>query len=129
MNQILTADVSTAKIIALISAMESDRMLFELVYELYGEKLRLGEEEITDADMNIFFDRKIDQDSTVAAWTETTIKKLKSTYIRFLIEAGILKKDEDDRKKIVRPFIDDDLRKALKDNDMANFLYAFTGER
>lgn len=129
MNQILTADVSTAKIIALISAMESDRMLFELVYELYGEKLRLGEEEITDADMNIFFDRKIDQDSTVAAWTETTIKKLKSTYIRFLIEAGILKKDEDDRKIIVRPFIDDDLRKALKDNDMANFLYAFTGER
>ena len=129
MNQILTADVSTAKIIALISAMESDRILFELVYELYGEKLRLGEEEITDADMNIFFDRKIDQDSTVAAWTETTIKKLKSTYIRFLIEAGILKKDEDDRKKIVRPFIDDDLRKALKDNDMANFLYAFTGER
>ena len=129
MNQILTADVSTAKIIALISAMESDRMLFELVYELYGEKLRLGEEEITDANMNIFFDRKIDQDSTVAAWTETTIKKLKSTYIRFLIEAGIMKKDEDDRKKIVRPFIDDDLRKALKDNDMANFLYAFTGER
>lgn len=129
MNLILTSDVNTAKIITLISAMESDRMLFELVYELYGEKLRLGEEEITDADMNIFFDRKTDQDATVAAWTEATIKKLKSTYIKFLIEAGILKKDENGKKKISKPFIGDDLRKALKDNDMTNFLYAFTGER
>lgn len=129
MNLILTSDVNTAKIITLISAMESDRMLFELVYELYGDKLRLGEDEITDADMNIFFDRKMDQDIAVAAWTEATIKKLKSTYIKFLIEAGILKKDENGNKKISKPFIEDGLRKALKDNDMTNFLYAFTGER
>lgn len=128
MNLILTADVSTAKIIALISAMESDRMLFELVYELYGDKLRLGEDEITDADMNIFFDRKMDQDIAVAAWTEVTVKKLKSTYIKFMIEAGILKK-ESGSNKIAKPYIDDELRQALKANEMTQFIYAFTGER
>lgn len=128
MNLILTADVSTAKIIALISAMESDRMLFELVYELYGDKLRLGEDEITDADMNIFFDRKMDQDIAVAAWTEVTVKKLKSTYIKFMIEAGILKK-ESGSNKIAKPYIDDELRQALKVNEMTQFIYAFTGER
>ena len=128
MNLILTADVSTAKIIALISAMESDRMLFELVYELYGDKLRLGEDEITDADMNIFFDRKMDQDIAVAAWTEVTVKKLKSTYIKFMIEAGILKK-ESGSNKIAKPYIDDELRQALKANEMIQFIYAFTGER
>ena len=34
---LLRADVSTAKLIVLISAMASDRLLFELVYEVYRD--------------------------------------------------------------------------------------------
>ena len=129
MSLLLTTDVNTAKLITLISAMASDRMLFELVYEVVREKLRLGDSEFKEADLNIFFGRKQDQDEKVAKWTEATVKKLKSTYTRFLIEAGLLTVDENKSKRIVKPYIEEELRAVLIKNDMRDYLYALTGEQ
>lgn len=125
----LRIDINTAKIIALIGAMAADRMFFELMYEVYKEKLRLGEEELKDSDLNIFFSMKATQDKTVAGWTETTVKKLKRTYVKFLIEAGILRKVSYRGKEIVRPYIDMELREILLRNNMEKYLFALTGEQ
>lgn len=126
---LLATDLKTAKLITLISAMASDRMLFELVYEVVREKLRLGDSEFKEADLNIFFGRKQDQDEKVAKWTEATVKKLKSTYTRFLIEAGLLTVGENKSKRIVKPYIEEELRAVLIKNDMCDYLYALTGEQ
>ncbi len=125
----LRTDINTAKIIALIGAMAADRMFFELMYEVYREKLRLGEEEFKDSDLNIFFSTKATQDKTVASWTEATVKKLKGTYAKFLIEAGILRKVSYRGKEIVRPYIDLELRDILLRNNMEKYLFALTGEQ
>ncbi len=129
MALLLTTDLNTAKLITLISAMASDRMLFELVYELVREKLHLGDSEFKEADLNIFFGRKQEQDEKVAKWTEATIKKLKSTYTKFLMEAGLITINEDKSKRIVKPYIEDELRKILINNDMRDYLCALTGEQ
>lgn len=129
MQMLLTIDLNSAKLITLISAMASDRMLFELVYEVFREKLRLGEDEFKESDLNIFFGRKQDQDKKVAKWTEATVKKLKSTYTKFLLEAGILTIDDKKVKRIVKPYIEDELRAVLLKNDMRDYLYALTGEQ
>ncbi len=129
MQILLTTDLNSAKLITLISAMASDRMLFELVYEVFREKLRLGEDEFKESDLNIFFGRKQDQDEKVAKWTEATVKKLKSTYTKFLLEAGILTIDDKKAKRIVKPYIEDELRAVLLKNDMRDYLYALTGEQ
>lgn len=126
---LLTTDVNTAKLITLISAMAADRMLFELVYEVIREKLRLGDNEFKDADLNIFFGRKQEQEEMVASWTEATVKKLKSTYTRFLKEAGILSIDDKKVKRISRPYIEDELRTVLLRNNMQDYLCALTGEQ
>lgn len=126
---LLTTDVNTAKLITLISAMAADRMLFELVYEVIREKLHLGDNEFKDADLNIFFGRKQEQEEMVASWTEATVKKLKSTYTRFLKEAGILSNDDKKVKRISRPYIEDELRAVLLRNNMQDYLYALTGEQ
>lgn len=129
MALLLTTDLNTAKLITLISAMASDRMLFELVYELVREKLHLGDSEFKEADLNIFFGRKQEQDEKVAKWTEATIKKLKSTYTKFLMEAGLITINEDKSKRIVKPYIEDELRTILINNDMRDYLCALTGEQ
>ena len=126
---LLRADVSTAKLIVLISAMASDRLLFELVYEVYRVRIRLGEDEWTDSALNIFFDSKAEQNDLIAGWTEATVKKLKGTYTKYLLEAGMLRKERGRAKKIVRPFIDQELRQVLLEESMARFLYALTGEQ
>ena len=128
-SYMLRTDVNTAKLIALISAMGSDRLLFELVYEVYRYKLRMGEEDFADADLNIFFSDKIKQSDVIASWTEATINKLKQTYTKFLIEAGILKKISQSEKKIIKPYIEQELREILLRNDMEKYLFALTGER
>ena len=126
---LLRADVSTAKLIVLISAMASDRLLFELVYEVYRVRIRLGENEWTDYALNIFFNSKAEQSDLIAGWTEATVKKLKGTYTKYLLEAGMLRKERGRAKKIVRPFIDQELRQVLLEESMARFLYALTGEQ
>ena len=126
---LLRADVSTAKLIVLISAMASDRLLFELVYEVYRVRIRLGEDEWTDSALNIFFGSKAEQNDLIAGWTEATVKKLKGTYTKYLLEAGMLRKERGRAKKIVRPFIDQELRQVLLEESMARFLYALTGEQ
>lgn len=126
---LLKADVSTAKLIVLISAMASDRLLFELIYEVYRVRIRLGEDEWTDSALNIFFDSKAEQNDLIAGWTEATVKKLKGTYTKYLLEAGMLRKERGRTKKIVRPFIDQELRQVLLEESMTRFLYALTGEQ
>lgn len=50
----ITADIHTGKLIAFVGCMASDRLLFDLIYEVYRKKIYLGETNITDADLNVF---------------------------------------------------------------------------
>jgi len=126
---LLQTDVSTAKLIVLIATMAADRLLFELMYEVYRTKLHFGEEEMKDSDLNIFFSAKADQSELIANWTDATVKKLKQVYVRCLIEAGLLHKGGTRAKKITRPYIDPELRQTLLAESMAAYLYALTGEQ
>lgn len=125
----ITTDVNSAKIVALVAAMAADRLLFEFVYEIYREEVRLGGEKLKDSDINIFFKNKIDQSDVIAGWTDATIKKLKQTYTKFLIEAGLVSKLSTSEKRISKPYIDPELRNILINNNMELYLYALTGER
>ena len=79
---LLQTDVATAKLIVLISARASDRLLFEFMHDVYRIKLHLGEEELKDSDWSIFFGDKADQSELVAGWTEGTKKRLKGSYTK-----------------------------------------------
>jgi hypothetical protein len=70
---LLRADLSTAKLIVLISEMVSDRLLFELIYEVYRVRIRIGEEEWADSVM-IFFSSKAEQSDLIVGWSEATIR-------------------------------------------------------
>lgn len=126
---LLNTDVATAKIIVLISAMASDRLLFELMYEVYRPKIQLGEDEWKDSDLNIFFNNKAEQNDVISSWTEATVKRLKQAYTRGLLEAGALKAESGRIKKIHKLYIDPELRQILFNESMSDYLYALTGER
>lgn len=85
-----TCDVETAKILNLIAILMDSRHIFEFLHEVYDEKLRLGEKEITDRDLNVFFSDKALQSDVVAGWTDTAVRKLKQCFTRMMFEAGLL---------------------------------------
>lgn len=127
-RMMVTADLGTGKLIAFIGCMASDRLLFDLMYEVYRQKLYLGEPNITDADLNVFFKDKKDQNEKVAAITGASVKKLKQVYCKYMFEAGLLT-GKVTEKQVSKPYIDPDLCFALQRNAMDKYLAALTGEK
>ncbi len=127
-QMLITSDINTGKLIAFIGCMASDRLLFDLMYEVYRQKIYLGETNISDSDLNIFFKDKKDQNEKVSGLTDVSIKKLKQVYSKYMFEAGLLT-GKITEKNVVKPYIDPDLRYVLHSNAMDKYLAVLTGER
>jgi hypothetical protein len=127
-KELTKTDVNTAKIIVFISAMATDLLLFEFVYEVYRDKLRMADYKLEDVDFNVFFTNKLKQSEKAAGWSDSAIAKIKQTYGRYLFEAGLIEGTKKN-KKICKVYIDQDLRDILIRNNMEKYLIAITGER
>ncbi len=128
LSAIVSSDITTSKVLVLISIMKSDRLFFEFMYEIFRNNVILGDFTLKDRDINVFFDEKKSQSEIVDKWTDGTVKKLKSRYLTILNFAGLIRTDSDKREIIV-PYIDFRVKKHLLDNDMAPYMYTITVEK
>lgn len=126
-EDIINTDISTSKILVLISIMKTDKLFFEFMHEVFKNKIILGDLIITDKDLNIFFDDKALQSEIIVNWKESTIKRLKRDYIKLLSHAGLISLNGG-LKKIIIPFIDLKVEKDLINNNLSTFLNGITGE-
>lgn len=121
-----SCDIETAKVINLIAVMLDSRLLFEFMHDVFAEKLRLGEKELTDRDLNVFFADKALQSDVVAGWTEVAVKKLKQSITRMLFEAGLLESSK--RPAAIHPVhVDYRTENLLKENGLGEYLSVITG--
>ena len=124
----LSCDIATAKVLNLISILMDSRLFFEFMHEVYDEKLRIGESEITDRDLNVFFADKAMQSEVVAGWTDAAVKKLKQCFCRMMYEAGLLESSAKPRT-MRRIHIDYRMEELLKRNGLEAYLNAVKGVR
>ena len=118
--------VQTAKILNQIAILMDSRLFFEFFYEVYAEKIRLGEKEITDRDLSAFFSDKAMQSTVVAGWTDTAVRKLKQCFTRMMFEAGILENSA--KPRTIRPIhIDYRTEELLTANGLGEYLKAVKG--
>ena len=119
----INGDVSTQKLINLITIMNTNRLFFEFVYEVYRNKLIIGDTSIDLKDGNIFFAQKETQNDDLASWKESTKKKLRSLFLNMLTEADLVKwADDKKQKRIVnRVFITMELENYLKATNMSMY--------
>ncbi|MEG0471472.1 MAG: DUF1819 family protein [Solibacillus sp.] len=124
----LDADVKTQKFITIYTIARKNELFFEFLYEEYREKVVLGVEELTASDINIFFKNKQVQDETMSSWTDVTLKRLRSTYMNFLTDAGLL--TVSGKRKLITPaLLDFTLEQYLKNAGEVQMMKAVTGER
>lgn len=124
----LSSDLATQKLIALVAAMAYDELFFDFVYEVVREKMIMGNDQLTDSDIRVFFKEKQEQDESVARWTDATFVRLARCYKTMLYEAGVINKDVGARK-IIPPIVDSQLQGWLEDHGMTRYAKALTGER
>lgn len=79
-----------AKAVNLYAIMKTDRLFFEFMDEVIGDKLRMNEYSFEKRNLNQFFTVKAEQHEKIAGWTETTVSKLKQVYRKILMETGYL---------------------------------------
>ena len=122
----MNSDLQTQKIINILASAKKNRLFFEFLYEVYREKVKLGALELTASDINIFFKNKQEQDEIMSKWTDVTLRRLRSTYMNFLVDAGLLT-ISDKQKKITPPILDITLENFLKDTGEMQLIKAITG--
>lgn len=120
------ADLNTQKIINLIAIAKKNRLFFEFLYEVYREKVQMGAPELSESDINIFYKNKQSQDDDVSMWTDVTLRRLRSTYMNFLTDAGLLTVSSKE-KRVTPPILDITLENYLKDNGDNQMIKAITG--
>lgn len=122
----LSSDLTTQKIINLITILKGDRLFFEFMYEVYREKIILGIPNIEDTDLKVFFSKKEAEHEEIEVWKDSTKKKLRSTYITYLKEANLIAVS-DNQKTITPPILDIALERYLEACGDTVIIKAITG--
>ena len=112
------------------SALLHDTLFFDFVYEVVREKMILGSDELTDADIRIFFKNKQEQSEKVASLQDYTLHRLGSCYKTQLYEAGLLESNRaNSTRKILKPILDIAFEHWLYDHDLGIMVKTLTGVR
>lgn len=115
--------VTEAKQVALVAMMCDSRLLAEFMILVIGEKYRLMDGTLTQKDVHLFFARICEEDVGAAAWSLSTVKKIKSVCMNVLRENGYLEKVGSET--LLPVMISDEFASALKELGMQSFLPAF----
>ena len=79
-----------AKLINLYAMMRDNRIVWDFMVSVIGEKYRTQDYELTLSDLNMFFLHLQEQNDQIAAWSDSTVRKIKQVLKRCLLECGYL---------------------------------------
>ena len=90
LRNIAEHSVEEAKQICLYAIMKDNRLVWDFMVTVIGEKYRNQDFSYGKLDMTSFFIRLQEQNDAIADWSESTVKKLKSVLNRILRENDYL---------------------------------------
>ena len=126
----MESDVTTQKLFTMTAVLAHDSLFFDFVYEVVREKLIIGNDELADRDIRVFFKNKQEQDEKVAKWQDYTLHRLGACYKTQLFEAGLLDGNKGaDTRKIIKPILDPIFKHWLEDFGMGALAKAYEGVR
>ncbi|NMB27782.1 MAG: DUF1819 family protein, partial [Tissierellia bacterium] len=102
-------------------------LFFEFMYEVYREKIIIGNLKFDNSDTRIFLKNKSEQSEKVANFTSQTKKRLAGAYKTYLKEANLII-EEKNTITIKKPILDINLENEMKNNDLYPYLRVFLGE-
>ncbi len=112
-----------AKQINLYAMMRYNRVVWDFMVGLIGEKFRSQDFAFSRKDVNVFFSQLQGQNDTVADWTENTINKIKQVLTKALVEVEIL--DSPRAKQLNPVYLYEELEDGIRANNDFETLAAF----
>jgi hypothetical protein len=120
---IASQPMEIAKQICLYALMKYNRLVWDFMITVVGEKFRLMDTSFGKIDLNTFFIRLQEQNDAIATWSDSTIAKLKQVLTRILIENEYLDNAKADHINPVwlNPILGDAIRANNDDAALSAF--------
>lgn len=106
------ASTGVAKQINLYAMMKYNRIVWDFMTTVIGEKYRTQEFEFSKKDLNVFFFRLQEQNDAVASWSDGTISKIKQVLTKTLVECEYLDSTRSTQLNLITivPELEDEIR-------------------
>lgn len=114
------------KLINLMSIIKLNQLFEEFMYETYRDELIVGDAKLYDYEVEGFFNRKQQESTQIANWTDQTIKRLTGIFKTFIREADLMK-DQGEYDDVIRPILDYRLENLMVANQDNKILAIFLG--
>lgn len=122
-QEISSAPTEIAKQINLYAIMRYNRLVWDFMIQVIGEKFRTQDFSFERKDLNTFFSRLQAQNDGVAGWSDSTISKIKSVLIRCLVETEYL---EHFKSTTLNPvLLCEELEQGIRENNDTEVFPAF----
>ena len=112
-----------AKQVCLYAMMKRNRLVWEFMISVIGQKYASRDLTLKRSDLNAFFMQLQEQDDNVATWSENTIKKIISVLIKVLVENEYL--DNNKSEKLNPIWLNSILENGIRNNGDQVALPAF----
>ena len=122
-QEISSAPTEIAKQINLYAIMRYNRLVWDFMIQVIGEKFRTQDFSFERKDLNAFFSHLQAQNDSVAGWSDSTISKIKSVLVRCLVETEYL---EHFKSTTLNPvLLCEELEQGIRENNDPEVLPAF----
>ena len=112
-----------AKQINLYAMMRYNRIVWDFMVGVIGEKFRSQDFEFSRKDLNVFFSHLQEQNDDIAGWSESTVNKIKQVLTKILVEVEIL--DTFKSTRLNPLFLCEELEEGIRRNNDLEALAAF----
>lgn len=122
-EELASGPMDLAKQINLYAMMRYNRIVWDFMVTVIGEKFRTQDFSFLPADLNLFFLRLQEQNDAVAGWSDATIGKIKQVLRKALVECGFLDSVKSETLNPVYPY--EELVAGIQANGDLDALIAF----
>lgn len=122
-QELSSAPTEIAKQINLYAIMRYNRLVWDFMIQVIGEKFHTQDFSFERKDLNTFFSRLQAQNDSVAGWSDSTISKIKSVLVRCLVETEYL--DHFKSTTLNPVFLCEELEQGIRENNDIEVLPAF----
>ena len=122
-EELAHAPAAVAKQINLYAMMRYNRVVWDFMVRVVGEKFALQDFDFSQKDLNVFFSHLQEQNDDIAGWSESTVNKIKQVLTKILVEVEIL--DTFKSTRLNPLFLCDELEEGIRRNKDLEALAAF----
>lgn len=119
-------DIESARLILLITAAKSDRLIRDFILNIYADKIALKTSIISKSDIERYFESVYEIEPSLRDRSETTKRNLKQKLMKIVTEAGLVKRQASGFV-VTRPNITNKLANLLLADGDSEYIKALGG--